>query len=87
MQEYDNNMRGVLFQNKKEKETQPDYKGSCEIDGNEYWISGWKKLSKANAPFLSLSIQVKDTPTPVKPEANQSKVIDDDPINLDDIPF
>jgi uncharacterized protein (DUF736 family) len=83
MPDYDNNMRGVLFQNKKDKETHPDYKGSCEIEGVEYWVSGWKKLSKANAPFLSLSFQAKEEKQPVK----QSVVIDDDEINLDMIPF
>jgi len=62
MPDYDNNMRGVLFQNTKEKDTQPDYKGSCEIDGKEYWLSGWKKLSKDNKPFMSLAINEKDIP-------------------------
>ncbi len=34
---------GTLFPNdRKEKETHPDFKGSCKIDGVDYWVSGWK---------------------------------------------
>lgn len=58
--EYDNNMRGVLFRNdRKEKETHPDYKGSCEVDGVEMWISAWIKDGK-NGKFMSLSFTQKE---------------------------
>jgi uncharacterized protein (DUF736 family) len=90
MAEYDNNMRGVLFQNDKAKDTQPDYKGSCEIDGKEYWLSGWKKLSKDNKPFLSLAIQEKEFVTdtvPIVGTIENGNVSYDEPINLQDIPF
>jgi len=60
MPEYDNTNSGVLFKNdRKEKETHPDYKGSINIEGTEYWLSGWKKESKKGA-LLSLSVQPKD---------------------------
>lgn len=59
-QEYDNNMRGVLFKNdRKEKDTHPDYKGQAEVDGVEYWLSSWIKQGK-NGKFMSLSFQLKD---------------------------
>lgn len=94
MADYDNNLRGVLFQNDKVKDTQPDYKGSCEIDGKQYWLSGWKKLSKDNKPFLSLAIQEKEVVTDTQsPQSGYEKAkaqADDlrqEPINLDDIPF
>lgn len=62
---------GVLFQNeKKQRDVQPDYTGSIEIDpelvkdlwdqlqsGNERpkaSLSGWKKVSRNGKPFLSL---------------------------------
>lgn len=33
---------GVLFRNaRKQKETQPDYTGSCNIGGKIYYISAW----------------------------------------------
>jgi hypothetical protein len=59
--EYDNEMRGVLFQNKeREKDSQPQMKGSCQIDGVEYWLSAWTNESKAGARYQSLSFQRKD---------------------------
>tara|TARA_B100000497_G_C7346442_1_gene226796 strand:- start:183 stop:503 length:321 start_codon:yes stop_codon:yes gene_type:complete len=62
---------GILFQNdRKQKETQPDYTGSMEVDpsvvrdlyaqleeGNDRpkaTLAGWKKISKNGKPFLSL---------------------------------
>ena len=45
--EYDNNNSGVLFKNdRKEKDSHPDYRGNIEVDGKEYYIKGWKKESK-----------------------------------------
>lgn len=82
---YDNNMSGVLFKNdRKEKDTHPDYKGSCEINGVEFWISGWKKLGRNNEPRLSLSFTQKDdkqTERPVltTPPAKQPVDVDDNP--------
>ncbi len=59
-QEFDNNLRGVLFKNQdKEKDTQPDYKGSCEVEGVEMWINAWIKEGK-NGKFMSLSFKLKE---------------------------
>lgn len=59
---YDNNMSGIISKNdRKEKETHPDYKGNCEIDNREFWISGWIKERKdGTGKFLSLSFSPKD---------------------------
>ena len=60
MTEFDNNLRGVLFKNdRKDAATQPDYKGSCEIAGKEYWISSWIKTSE-KGKFMSLSFTSKE---------------------------
>ena len=61
-QEYDRNMTGVLFVNsKKQDDKQPDYTGSCEIDGEEYFLSGWKKTAKKSGEkFMSLAFTKKD---------------------------
>jgi hypothetical protein len=60
--EYDNSNRGVLFKNdRKEKDTHPDYKGSY-TDGNgaEFWLSAWLKKDKNGNTFMSLSTTAKD---------------------------
>ena len=61
--QYDNNMTGVLFINERKdgSERAPDYRGSCEIGGKQYKISGWKKNKKAdNSPFVSLAFRLDD---------------------------
>jgi uncharacterized protein (DUF736 family) len=61
MSDYDNNLRGVLFKNdRKEKDTHPDYKGSAEVGGVEYWLSSWIKVGKGGAKFMSLSFTAKE---------------------------
>jgi len=63
---------GALFQNdKKEKETHPDLKGDFNIDGVNYWISGWKKTS-ARGEFISFAVEKKQAP-------GLSKTVDDKP--------
>ena len=54
---FDNTNRGVLFNNdRKETEKHPDFSGSINISGVEYFLSAWKKRSKNGTTFLSLSI-------------------------------
>jgi uncharacterized protein (DUF736 family) len=61
MAEFDNTNRGSIFKNdKKTEEKHPDMSGSINIDGVEYWISGWKKQSKQGANFISLSVRAKE---------------------------
>jgi hypothetical protein len=57
---YDNNMRGTLSRNeRKEKDTQPEFTGKCEIDGKGYWISAWVKEANGRK-FFSLSFKPQD---------------------------
>lgn len=59
--DYDNTNRGALFKNdRKDKETQPDYKGDINVNGIEMWISAWLSTSKAGKPYMSLSVQPKE---------------------------
>ena len=89
MSQYDNNLRGVLFKNdRKEKDTHPDYKGSCEIDGQEMWISAWIKEG-ARGKFMSLSFSAKEqaqASAPSEPAAKQPKGVPMDDLD-GDIPF
>lgn len=64
---FDNNMRGVLFENDKKQrgDQQPDLRGSVEIEGVSYWLSGWwKKSDKVQGDFLSLTLQEKEDKSP-----------------------
>jgi len=56
MTQYDNTNKGALFVNdRKESDRHPDWKGSLNIDGVEYWISGWAK-STARGDVISLAL-------------------------------
>ena len=67
--EYDNTNGGALFPNdKKEKETHPDFRGTINVEGKDFWIKGWKKEAKSGMKFLSLSIQSKEE---VKPSTTE----------------
>jgi hypothetical protein len=61
MTEYSNTNRGALFKNdKKQSDSHPDYKGSLNVEGVEYWVSSWIKVSKTGDKFMSLSVQPKE---------------------------
>jgi hypothetical protein len=60
MTEYNNENRGALFKNtKRDRETSPEYGGSVNVDGHDYWISAWIKEGKSGK-FFSLSVKRKD---------------------------
>ena len=81
MTEYNNENRGALFKNtKREKDTHPEYNGTVNIEGVEYWISAWVKDGKSGK-FFSLSFKAKED----KPAAPKSAPVAD-PFG-DDLPF
>ena len=84
--EYDNTNRGALFVNqRKETEKHPDYNGNINIDGKEFWVSGWKSFSKKDGKmYLSLSIKPKDTAPASKPRPAFGV---DESFDDSDIPF
>ena len=60
---------GALFKNdKKEKDSHPDYQGDALIGGTEYWISAWLKEGK-RGKFFSFAFKPKDEKAGVKPAA------------------
>ena len=62
MSEYDNSNRGAIWTNeKKATDKHPDFTGSLNVEGKEYWISAWRgDGSNPKAPKLSISINPKE---------------------------
>lgn len=93
-QEYDNDLRGVLFKNdRKETDNHPDYKGSCEVDGVEYWIAAWIKTGK-KGKFMSLAFTEKEEAAPQPARSTPARSTRNEPRGRggfddmdDDIPF
>ena len=78
MAEYDNTNRGSIWKNaKKTTENHPDFTGSLNVDGVEFWVSAWLRKPDANpkAPALSFSVKQKEETQPAAPMA---KAFDDD---------
>lgn len=48
--------KGALFTNdKKSKETDPDYKGSANLGGRDYWLAAWQQAKKDGEQYLSIA--------------------------------
>lgn len=68
-----------LFRNdRKDKDTQPDYKGDGLINGVEVWLSAWINETSAGKKYFGIRFEEKEQQT-----ANQAAAQDFD----DDIPF
>ena len=70
---------GALFINdRKEKETHPDFKGKATIKGVDYYISAWDNVSKAGKSYLSLSLtEVDQTQQTSKPTGISARFQED----------
>ena len=63
MSNYDNTDRGQIWPNRDKKtDKHPDFTGSLNIGGVEYWVSAWRKKPDANpkAPSLTFAVKPKD---------------------------
>jgi hypothetical protein len=73
---------GTISKNdRKEKDTHPDIRGSATINGVAYWVDGWRKENDRGA-FYSLSFKPKDAPAsspPAKAQPSRANTEDDIP--------
>lgn len=84
MSEYDNTNRGALFKNnRKEQDNHPDYTGSLNVGGEEFWLSAWLKTSKKGEKFMSVSVKPKEARRDSPNDARREAASD---LN-DDVPF
>ena len=68
--------KGSIFKNeKKEKETLPDYTGQANVDGTVYNVSAWINESKGGKKYFGLAFSI--------PKPKEDKK----PLNQDDLPF
>lgn len=66
---YDNTDSGALFRNKdKQTPKHPDYQGSVNVGGKDYWLSAWLKESKAGEKYMSLAVKPKDEARGARPQ-------------------
>lgn len=81
---YDNTNKGAIFKNeRKQNERQPDYNGSINVEGKEYYISCWIKESKSGNKFFSASLTAKEEQRPAPPAQPSAPSFDVD----EDLPF
>ena len=72
MSEYDNTNRGSIWKNDdKQSDKHPDFKGSLNVNGVDYWVSAWKRKEGANpkAPALSFTVKPKEEQKPISERA------------------
>lgn len=69
MKEYDNTNKGSIWKNeKKTTDNHPDFTGSLNVNGVDFWVSAWKRKEgqSPKAPALSFSIKPKEEEAPRK---------------------
>lgn len=84
MSNYDNTNTGSLFKNDKgDNEKRPDYKGSVNVDGVEYWLSAWIRTAgdnskRAGEKFMSLKLEAKEQQQAQQPSPKPQAAVDQD---------
>ena len=62
---FDNEMTGILGRNeRRERDTQPEFTGNATIGGVDYWIDAWVQERKdgSGRKFFKLKFKAKDQP-------------------------
>ena len=85
--QYDDEMKGIMFEKERPTDNHPLFKGHIQISGVRYWISGWPKQT-SNGPAISLSIQEAKPAADAMPKKQQANAAQQEPAFFDDdIPF
>jgi hypothetical protein len=87
-QGFDDTNKGALFKNqKKTTDRHPDYNGSVDVEGTEYWLSAWLNVAKSGMKYMKLALTKKEEQI-VRPEGEGVKpVMKTSEITPDEIPF
>lgn len=86
--EYDNTNTGILTRNQnRETDKHPEYRGSVNVNGEEFWLSAWVREGKEGGKlegqkYFSLSLTPKDAPKAAPKAASKPVEIEED-----DVPF
>jgi hypothetical protein len=71
----DRDLVGTISRNKKrEHDKQPEFRGSCVIDGVGYWIRGWVKEGQ-DGRFFSLAFSPKEQRSSARASAARGRAI------------
>ena len=64
-QEYDNELRGVLFKNeKKRNDKDPGWQGNCTVNGVEYWVAAWVNENQDGSKRINFNLTEKEDESP-----------------------
>lgn len=61
---FDNTNRGSIWKNdKKDKDTHPDFTGTINVDGKDYWLNGWRRKEGAaeKSPAMTFTVRPKES--------------------------
>ena len=73
---------GSMFKNtRKDNDRQADMTGDVMIDGQTYWINGWRKVDKNGNAWYSFSFKKKEA------RQNAPQQVSRTPVDDDSIPF
>ena len=81
---YDNSNTGILSRNeRRENDKHPEFTGTINIDGTDYWLSAWVRERKdGSGKFFSLAAKPKDQR---QPKAAQKPVKQAPKATMDDL--
>jgi len=76
--QFDDELSGVLFPNdKRGNDKAPDVTGKCQIDGVEYRVAGWRRVSTSTGKrFFSLKFENMEERLKAMEEAEEGDGLD-----------